>query len=185
MKLDVPFYSQLDTLIPQDLQRISCALICIKMVMEYKNVKLSFDEIYKEACAIGGKESVGWNHETLVRLLRNHGILAYRQEFYAQKKDIKTLQVFPSEFLEKFIEEGIKKIKESIDKNNPVLVSVVAGFSQDFQQKKSLNSGHHVVLITGYSEDMLFCNDPIFDNSVSITYEHFIKFWRKFTVIVE
>lgn len=185
MQLDIPFFSQLDNTVPENIQRSVCAIACVKMLCDWKNSNTSFIDLYKEAEIIGGREVSGWNHETIVRLLRNHNLLAYRQEFIGHTINLQTLEVEPSKHSKDFEDKGIEKIKKEISENKPVIVSVFAGFSQDAKNKKSINMVNHIVLITGFDEDSLFVHDPIFDTSTKVSWEHFLKFWRRLAIFVE
>lgn len=185
MKLNIPFFSQLNSQVPKELQRSVCSIACIKMIFDLKKIENSFENIYKEAEVIGGRETSGWNHETMVRLLRNHGILAYRQEFFGHTINLATLEVMHSKDSEVFEIKGLEKIKESVSKNNPVIVSVFAGFSQDIENKKSINMVNHIVLITGFDDSYLYLHDPIFDIPTKVSYKHFMNYWRRLTIFVE
>jgi hypothetical protein len=184
-KLNIPFFSQLNKEVPQQLQRSVCTVACLKMILDYKKVPNTFADILKEIEIIGGREISNWNHETFVRLLRNHGILSYRQEFFGQTIDLHTLEVTHAEHCERFESEGLVKIKEQIKKGNPVIVSVFAGFSQDHSSKKSINMVNHVILITGFDDEYLYVNDPIFDTSTRVTFSHFMNYWRRLAIFVE
>lgn len=185
MQLDIPFFSQLDEEVPAELQRSVCAIACIKMIFDFKGVQKTFQDIYKEAQIIGGRESSGWNHETLVRLLRNHGILAYRQEFFGHSIDLKTLYATHAEHSNIFEQKGFEKIKETLGNGNPVIVSVFAGFSQDIENKKSLNMVNHMVVITGVDDEYVYVHDPIFDVPKKFSHMHFMNYWRRLAIFVE
>ncbi len=185
MHLEVPFFSQLDKEVPQELQRSVCSIACLKMILDYKKIPNTFADMYKEMDIIGGRETSGWNHETLVRLLRNHGILAYRQEFFGQTIDLHTLQATHAKHSDVFEKKGIEKIKEIIVKGKPVIVSVFAGFSQDHECKKSVNMVNHIVLITGIDDEYVYVNDPIFNTPTQVTHTHFMNYWRRLAVFVE
>ena len=79
--LNIPFFSQLDPTVPVEHQRHVCALACIKMIFDLHNKGIDFEILYQEALIVGNQVQAGWTHETIIRILRNHGILAYRQEF--------------------------------------------------------------------------------------------------------
>lgn len=178
--INIPFFSQLDESVPLKYQRHVCALACIKMIFDTRNIKNSFEDIYNEAEIVGGRESEGWTHETIIRIFRNHGISAYRQEFLGHDIDIQTRTAQIAKHTERFVKEGILKIKKSIDKSNPVLVSVKPGFSE--------NKDHHVVLIIGYEEDSFIILDPILDleqNPKKVSLQEFGNFWKKFAIFVE
>jgi uncharacterized protein YvpB len=185
MQLDIPFFSQLDKEIPTELQRSVCSIACIKMIFDFRGVSKSFQDIYKETQIIGGRETSGWNHETLVRILRNHGILAYRQEFFGHVIDLQTMYATHAEHSTVFEQKGFQKIKETIEKGNPVIVSVFAGFSQDVENKKSLNMVNHMVVITGIDNEYVYVNDPIFETSKKFSHTHFMNYWRRLSIFVE
>lgn len=185
MQLHIPFFSQLNKEVPEEIQRSTCSIACIKMIFDFKSVTNSFDDIYKEAQIIGGRELSGWNHETLVRLLRNHGILSYRQEFFGHSIDVHTMQVLHAEHSKDFEVQGLEKIKKVVEGGNPVIVSVFAGFSQDIENNKSLNMVNHIILITGFDEEYLYINDPIFHKPSKVAYAHFMNYWRRLAVFVE
>lgn len=180
MQLDIPFFSQLDNSVPQEHQRKVCALACIKMIMDSKGDSVSFDHIFKEALVVGLYEKAGWAHETIVRILRNHEILAYRQEFLAHTIDVDNANFSIASHTDSFVQKGIEKIKKSINNGNPVMVSVIAGFSE--------NKEDHMVLIVGYQDQSLFILDPILSleqNPKTILIEDFKKFWKGLAIFVE
>jgi len=185
MKLDIPFFSQLDSDVPVDVQRISCALASTKMVIRYKGETISFSDLQKEAQIIGGKQRAGWSHETVVRIMRNHGVPAYAQEFFGQTIDLKDEQRVLSELSKQFKLDGFEKIKKSISNQNPVLVSVSAGFSKNEVLRKSLNIETHVVVLSGFEDDVLTIHDPIFDAPTIVSREHFMKYWRGLAIFTE
>jgi len=180
MQLEVPFFSQLDEQVPEELRRSVCAIACIKMILEYKKVECDFLKVLKEAEWIGEKDPAGWTHEVLVRVLRNHTVLAYRQEFVAHSIDVSTQSAVVAQHTPEFVEQGIGKIKKNIDAGNSVMVSVIAGFSE--------NREDHVVLITGYTEDSFSILDPILhaeQNPTIISIETFKTFWKRLAIFVE
>lgn len=180
MQLEVPFFSQLDDLVPEELQRSVCAIACIKMILDYKKEPADFASILKEAQWIGQIGKVGWSHEVLVRVLRNHKVLAYRQEFIGHEVDLITMNTSLAEHSQNFVETGIEKIKKSIDELNPVMVSVREGFSK--------NRSDHVILIIGYTEEVFIVLDPIMtieENPLQIPTETFKTFWKKLAIFVE
>ncbi len=180
MKLDIPFFSQLDTQVPEELRRSVCAIACLKMICEYKIEPVDFLTLLKEAEWIGQKDKAGWVHEILVRVLRNHNVLAYRQEFVAHTIDTNNQSAVPADHTSDFITQGISKIKKSIDNGNPVMVSVKAGFSE--------NKDDHMILVIGYEEDSLIVFDPILhteQNPKIIPLNTFLNFWKKLAIFVE
>lgn len=187
MQLDIPFFSQLDEQVPVELQRSMCAIACVKMILDSRGIEHSFAHLFREAEIVGGREAAGWNHETIVRVLRNHGVLSYRQEFLAHTIDLETLMPRVADHSDDFAEKGVSKIRKSITDGMPVIVSVLAGFSQDNKTRKSVNLGHHMVLVTGYDDDGLVVHDPIFPQGSEgkVSYEHFMTCWRRFAIFVD
>ena len=179
-RLNIPFFSQLDSSVSREYQRHVCTIACLKMIFDFKGKSLSFDDIYQEAMFVRGTRVNVWNHETLVRILRNHAVLAYQQEFIGHNIDITNQIAYIAEHVDFFTEKGIDKIKKSIDDDNPVCVSVKKGFSQ--------NKEDHMVLIVGYTQKELFILDPIVpleQNPKKINIEDFKKFWKGLTIFVE
>lgn len=180
MHLDVPFFSQLDDQIPVDLQRSVCAIACIKMVLDSHMIPNTFADLLKEANIVGGRESSGWTHETVVRVLRNHGIHAYRQEFKAHEINLETGDPIPAIHSTEFANNGISKIRDMIERGNPVFASVSAGFSD--------NTEDHVVLVIGYDENTLTILDPLQapeSNPVHMSLTDFMRFWKRLTIFTE
>lgn len=178
--INIPFFSQLDQQIPEDIRRSVCAIACIKMVIDYKKEKKDFSKILKEAEYIGQKDKAGWTHEVLVRILRNYNVLAYRQEFVAHNIDLYNQSADVAEHTDEFVEKGIEKIKKNIDNQNPVMVSVKAGFSE--------NKSDHMVLVIGYENDSLIIFDPILKidkNPLLINIKNFKDFWKNLAIFVE
>lgn len=180
MQLDIPFFSQLDASVPEEHQRSVCALACTKMILDSKGAGRTFEELHREAQIVGNKESAGWTHETIIRLLRNHGVRAYRQEFLGHTIDLQTGVGEVAMHTDMFVEEGILKIKKNIQNGFPVIISVTAGFSE--------NKEDHMVLVVGESEDDFLVYDPILlndQNPKKVSKEYIKKFWKKFAIFVE
>lgn len=185
MKLPVPFFSQLDKNVPEELKRSVCSIACIKMILDSDGIENDFNDLYKEAEFIGGRQKAGWNHETLVRILRNYGIPAYAQEFLAHSINLDVLAVASAPHSKAFEAAGLAKIKKVLDSGKPVIVSVHAGFSQDSEKKKSLNMTSHVVLIVGYDGESFYINDPILDGASVVSSDHLLRYWRMLAIFVE
>ena len=180
MQLDIPFFSQLDEQVPEELRRSVCAIACIKMILDYKQESVEFLKILQEAEWIGQKDKAGWTHEVLVRVLRNYNVLAYRQEFVAHTIDMDTQIATYADHTPEFVEQGILKIKKSLDAHNPVMISVVAGFSQ--------NKSDHLVLVIGYQDESFVIFDPILSveqNPKIVHIDTLKNFWKKLALFVE
>jgi uncharacterized protein YvpB len=181
-KLTVPFYAQHE-IIENGKGSVSCGIVCIKMVLDFAGKdKTEIHDLIEEAEIVGNKESAGWSHETLVRVLRNHGVLAFRQEFKSHTVSLEDKKGFENiEETKNFIELGIQKIKNSIDLGFPVLVSVKPGFGE--------NGGDHLILIVGYGDDSFFANDPQRKghekDPMRVSVEKFKEFWKGLTIFVE
>jgi hypothetical protein len=181
--LNTPFYAQREILTDEEKEG-ACGIVCVKMILEFF-LKKDFDIhiLLKEGYIVGGKNNAEWNHEALVRVLRNHGINAYRQEFISHDVlDMNALAgVLNIERTEDFIEFGIEKIKKSIDAGYPVMVSVKPGFG--------INESSHIILIVGYDEDNFYINDSQRHSSdthpLIFSIEKFKTFWKNFAIFVE
>jgi hypothetical protein len=182
--LPVPFYAQRE--IVEDSEKDgACGIVCIKMILDYfHNRSHDVHDLIKEGYIVGGKESAGWNHEALVRVLRNHGVRAYTQEFISH--DIPDLSasrgVLHSERTAEFVQLGIAKIKKNIDEGYPVMVSVRPRFGA--------NESAHIILIVGYEgEDTLCINDSQRPSSeeqpLLCNIDRFKEYWKGLSVFVE
>jgi uncharacterized protein YvpB len=182
-KLDVPFLSQKDNVLKKEYTHNSCGIVCVKMVLDYaKKGNRDLDELIQEGYVVGGTENAGWSHETLVRVLRNHGVLAFRQEFKSHNVDLISKQGLVNENQEKgFRELGIQKIKNSIDLGYPVLISVKPGFGE--------NGSDHLILVVGYSDDLFFVNDPQRKGQekdpIGVSIEKISEYWKGLSIFVE
>lgn len=183
VQLEVPFWSQKDNVYKEDYINNSCGIVCVKMVLDYAlKDGIQIEDLIQEGYVVGGTVKAGWSHETLVRVLRNHGVLAYRQEFKSHNVDLDNKQ--GSENIEQtkvFRRLGIEKIKGSIDYGFPVLVSVKPGFGE--------NGGDHLILIVGYDDENFYINDPqrsgMEKDPIRVSIEKFDQFWKGLTIFTE
>ncbi|MFA6939029.1 MAG: C39 family peptidase [Candidatus Paceibacterota bacterium] len=188
MKLDIPFYSQYSEEIENIWQTKVCAIVCVKMVLDYFGIKTETRDLVKEGLLIskelekrdrvhdGYTEQYGWGHELLVILLRNNNIPSYRQEF-------KNL-----DHSENLLGFGINKIISNIKAGLPVLVSL----AKDINNPRT--SGHMVV-VSGIEEcgDVikgLYINDPEAKSDADgknkfVNISDFKKSWKKLAIFVE
>ena len=154
----------------------------------YSEDKLSFQDIFTEVTAIGGyDEKYGWNHEALVRVLRNHGVNAYRQEFKSRKIDLENKTEQISDYEKELINFGVKKIVKSLEKGFPVLVSVLRHFKEQGTM--------HSVLVVGFEKadenvSGLYFNDSDIKNEqenrqIFIGLDDFIEAWRQLAIFIE
>lgn len=182
-KLNIPFYAQRE-IVAESEKNGACGVVCVKMILDFlHNTQYDVDDLIKEGYIVGGKESAGWNHEALVRVLRNHGVRAYTQEFISH--DVPDLNasrgVLHPERTSQFVEFGINKIKKTIEAGLPVMTSVKPGFGA--------NESAHVILIVGYDEENFYINDSQRPSSekypLVCPIERFKEFWKGLTVFVE
>lgn len=203
--LDVPFTSQNIPDVPKNWINRSCGVTCVKMVLDYffekdliyfagpKN-KLSINQLIDEGIQIGSyKENVGWIHSGLVKILRNHGVLSYTQEFKSVNVTID--QIHGVTFVDgKNYPEmpiyGIKKIISSLNSERPVIVSVEPGFSN--------NKDNHLIVLTGFEninfdnkiDGFIYFHDPDARDGVEkinfkVSLSDFIKKWRKMAIFLD
>ena len=183
--IPVPYISQYSDSIERDWQNRSCGIACVAMLLGYYNLEdIGPMKLINEGVSIGGYCNRGWFHESLVRLLRNHGVNAYAQEFrsVAVSSEQKTFEVSPLET--KMIDEGLAKIIREIDVGHPVMVSVEPSFNT--------NKENHLILIIGYDfsdkKEKFIIHDPDSATEKSAHSEMPVdiakirKFWRKFAI---
>ena len=186
MKLNVPYYSQFLDVEDKEWMPRSCSVVCLKMVFDYNSIdtNLSIDDLKQEGVIIGEYTIDGWSHEVLVRLARNHGLHAYRQEFRSQIINLANSIAKESKHEKKLIDEGMKKLTEELRNKRPVIVSIN---KFTLGQEKS-----HAVLLTGFEEENgeitgFYYHDPESLNRekamhLFVDLEIFKKAWRKFAI---
>jgi hypothetical protein len=146
MKLNVPYYCQRADVKDFEWQPRSCLVVSAKMMAEFLGSEvLSSDEWIKEGVSIGAWDGNYWKHDGVVRLLRNHGIFSYSQEFKTSHVDIINKEVKEGKNSDLFLEKGIEKIVRSLDSEVPVIVSIYKYFTE--------KDRHHAIVITGYEKD--------------------------------
>jgi len=188
MKLDVPYYSQFLDVEDKEWMPRSCSVVCLKMIFDYNSIdkNLSIDDLKQEGVIIGEYTMDGWSHEVLVRLARNHGLHAYRQEFRSQTINISNNSAKESEHEERLKNEGIEKFVKSLENEELVIVSIN---KFTLGQEKS-----HAVLLTGFEKDGekitgFYYHDPeSLDREKAahlfVDIKTFKKAWKKFAIFV-
>jgi hypothetical protein len=182
MKLQIPYLSQHQDVKDTTWQNKSCGIVCVKMILDFLHpdeiTHDTPDSLISEGIGTGGyTQEFGWNHESLVRLFRNRGINAYRQEF-----------VTKTELYKKKLENtGTAKIRKMIQEQElPAIVSVEKGFDE--------NTHSHLIVITGYEADKNGLTGFYYHDSDArvgkkehqfVTKEKFLKYWRRFVIFVE
>jgi len=172
MKLEIPFYSQYLDVSDEKWQSKACAVVGIKMILEFNNISISADDLIKEADELGGLTDGGWKHDVLVFLLHNHGVSGYREEFRSSDEAVSN----------ELGEYGAIKIAQTLDEGNPVQVSLNLGNRE----------GNHMVLLTGYemNEEELkgfYYHDPEEKTEDGgshkfVSMEDFSKSWRNMAI---
>jgi len=188
MKLKVPYYSQRTDVKDTEWQAHSCLIVCAKMVAEFLGSEvISADDWIKEGTYIGAYDGKFWKHEGVVRLLRNHGIFAYAQEFKTVDVDIKNGGMNTGKKSDFFLEKGIEKIVKKLDEGTPSIVSIYKYFTE--------KDRHHGVIIIGYKKDNNilkgFCyHDPEAPNEqggegLFVELDKFEKGWKNLAIFVD
>jgi hypothetical protein len=186
MKIQINHFSQYNSEIPESEQQKSCGICCVKMLLDYMfpdNIH-RIDDLIKEGLLVRAfDQNLGgglWTHVGLVKILRNHGLLAYPQEFKSVFVDLQNGLFSENKNQIIFIDEGIAKIKAKLDQKKPTIASVGPGFN--------LNKDDHMIIINGYnksSNETFYITDPQ-DNSLEIvSLETFLKHWKKLTIFVD
>ncbi len=177
MKLDVPYYSQKIDVKDLGWKNRACGIVCLKMAMDfYKKDTPSLDELIKIGVETGAYSLSGWIHQGLIDIAEKFGLRMVREEF--RSDDFAEA--------EKLREKGINKIVESLQDDNPVLVSAVKKF-------KEVNKFHMMILI-GFEGDPknpegFYYHDPDAESveegkNLLVPLEVFQKYWRKMTIFI-
>lgn len=183
--LKVPFFSQNDESVPVKWHDKSCAIACVSMMIGYLLKEVSIESLINEALAINAYTEHGWSHDGIVRLLRNHGVSAYTQEFRAVSVKFENEKPIFEEsiYAREFVIKGILKIFENISQNFPVICSMKEGFED--------NKTSHTILITGFVIDgenkTIIYHDPDSRNgerkeNKSADISRFLEYWKGLAV---
>jgi len=125
MKLDVPYHSQFTDIQDSYWMLRGCAIVCLKMVLEYYGKDLPIMDLIDRGNANGGYGKSGWFHDALINLAEENGVSAWRKEA------INNI-------------DGINELVESLRERNPVIVS---GTKRFMEQTK-----FHQIVLTGFEE---------------------------------
>lgn len=186
--LDVPYYSQYQNVLESKWQPRACGVTCAKMVIKYfkPDNDESVDALIDEGVRIGAyNPNYGWDHEGLVRIIRNRGIHAYREEFKSQIVSPGKNTGLPSVYDKKMAEDGINKMKKMLQAKRPVIVSVDVGFDE--------NKTSHLIVLTGFDENEcgvggFMYNDPQAEKGIKknlfVELDKFNKYWRRLAIFV-
>ncbi len=169
--IKIPYYSQFVDVKDHYWVPRACMIACLKMILEYhgKAKDLSIDDLIKKGEAIGAYGKWGWIHDGIITLAHDFGIPAYREEKMNEG-------------------EGILKIKDSILKKNPPIVSIIKDI---LGQKK-----FHTVVIVGYEEkdgkiSGFYFHDPESTSEdrnrepIFVDIKTFLNEWRKMAIFFE
>ena len=188
MILNIPYFSMMQHVADDYWKVRACGIACLQMVIA--NVRpeeqVTMEGLLHEGQVIGGFTPHGWLHSHLAMILRNHGVLAYAQEFRTANPATQP-QFSPSVYTEEFVMRAIQKIVRELDAGRPVILSIPG--------HQRLPGQTHMVVCTGYegaadSPTGFYYNDPQDDDGQAgqgrpITLEDFQKDWRRFCIFVE
>ncbi len=207
VELPITHYWQLseDWGIHEAERRRVCAPLCLKMVLDYKLKgesipEIPLTEIINRTLMNGGRTKDGWLHAAEVATLKDYGLNAWRRdwtkgnfmELLAKRKerydDTQMRAIQNQQLAETYVSGRDQKVMESIltalDSGNPVIASVLPGFSDNTQS--------HQVVISGYIESQagtqLQINDPIIKNSdqqqVQVDWNYFSSYFHDRAIFV-
>jgi len=188
MKLNIPYYSQRTDVKDIEWQACSCLVLSIKMVSEFLGAEnISADDLIKEGVCVGAWDGNYWKHDEVIRLLRNHGISAYAQEFKTVDVNIQNSEMNPGVRSEDLLKKGIEKIVNNLNGGLPTIVSIYKYFTE--------KDRHHAVVIIGYEKDGdiikgFYYHDPESKeekggDNLSVELDIFKKGWKKLAIFVE
>lgn len=178
MKIDVPYFSQISDVSSVEWHNRACGVACLAMLIEmYKpGTIVGLDPMIQHGLTIDAFTERGWSHPRLVIMAHNYGVLAYMEEFRSGKAD----------FHEEFFSHGVKKIKEHLDLDLPVIISTYKNFTEEGK--------FHMVVLTGYEmEDGKFkgfhYSDPDAPNAADgkhkfVGFDQFKDKWRRLCIFM-
>lgn len=144
---DVPFLSQYTDLGDHQWRARGCGIVALKMALDFwhsrdpVNRTGSLDELLRDGIAIGAyREGIGWSHGGLAALARQYGYEAFNADWAPNGPTPKSA----ADAWEALLAELA---------DGPVLASVWSGLDPD-------RGGGHIILITGFSDDLAAFNDP-------------------------
>ncbi|MEK7579531.1 MAG: C39 family peptidase [Patescibacteria group bacterium] len=189
-KLNVPYVSQISDVKDPHWQSRSCTIANTKMLFLYYEKEIgntpTLEGLIEEGIAIKAYNQVtGWGHAGIARILRNHGLSAYNEEFRSQAIDLTTGEVKPSSHAEALCTSGIEKVGRSVEEKHPVIISV----SPDFGENKE----YHTVLVIGVERDAegkvcgFWYLDPYLlrprgEEAIFVSLEKFKTHWRRLAI---
>jgi len=189
MKLKVPYYSQRVDVLDSEWKAHSCLVVSVKMVAEFLGVKkIPADDWIKEGVYVGAWDGKFWKHNEIIRLLRNHGIFGYSQEFKAVDVNVKNGEMSQSKNTDTFFDKGVEKISKSIDQGVPVIVSIYKYFTE--------KNRHHGIVIIGYEKDYknklkgFYYHDPEMPDekggeNIFVELEMFKNGWKRLAIFAD
>lgn len=165
--LNVPHHSQFE-IDDRFWMLRGCAIVSLKMVLDYHGADTpDILELINIGKKKGGYGPSGWYHDAIVNLAKDYGLEAYREE-------------------EMDLDEGVKKIVENIENENPVIVSTPK-FILDRRK-------FHMVVVTGFKKDGdnikgLYYHDPESTTGNSghtlfVSIDTFKKEWRRMAIFI-
>lgn len=168
MKLEVPYYSQFVEIKDEYWKSKACGMACLKMVLDFYSAKTPpLYEMVLQGEKDGGHIKSGWLHDYSIQVAKSYGLEAMREE--KMEVDI-----------------SLKKIKQSLEKKEPVIVSVLRNLSEE-------NKFHQVVLV-GFEEKNgeilgFYYHDPDSEDNNSRKFlfapiDKFLSGWRKMAIFV-
>jgi ABC-type bacteriocin/lantibiotic exporter with double-glycine peptidase domain len=169
MKLDVPYYSQFSDVEDEYWAPRVCGFCCFKMVAKYHGVDTGdIVEMGNRAKSEDGYGEHGIIHDYVLRLAKEFGLSAYRQE----KMDEKS---------------GVNKILSFLDAGNPVIVSVAG-------EREGNKLFHQIVVVDYEKENENIKGFYIHDSgkfyneggpNIFLSYNDFLKEWRRMAIFIE
>lgn len=206
--LDVNHVWQLDPEhdIAEEERRTICAIACMKMLIDYvlpEKADISLHRIFQDMQSAGAQNSnMHWKHADQVNYFKQLGLIAWRRNWLAPNPDPKwfadneaynnqqliavSQQMIDELHTGGYTKQALHSIRESLDNDVPVIVSVAPGFSENKQD--------HQIVINGYGNDgkteWVYYVDPILSpdkhqDRQKVSLEYFLKHFNNRAIFVK
>ncbi|HEY4507394.1 MAG TPA: C39 family peptidase [Candidatus Paceibacterota bacterium] len=179
----IPYLSQWRDISDEEWAPRACGVVCAAMLLRAHGIEATPDELLAEARAMKGHlawTSDGIPHATLCGLFRNRGLHSYHEEFRGRRFDAVLGRWQDDLALDRaHLDFGLAKIRESVTRGEPCLVSMAAGF-------RTNRESHLIAVVDTTADSGFVVHDPDdrsgSGESVEVPLDRFEEFFRRLVV---